>query len=263
MTTALPSPDTVQSELDRINATRVEINFSGYGDEGGITSVFVGHDDSLSTEGDIEKLEGILSGWADNITNDHISGYYNDGGGSGDITLTKDDQGNWGGVMTYSYNEDEEFDVPTFQDGAAEASSITGSLDDGERAAIATLVEKGVKTIEINYSGYGDVGDIEGVSITGHDRDDIDLDESIREKVRDLARGLIENYHGGYEQDGGGSGYIKFKFDNQGLCSVSMSAWSRFTQSGEEETIVLSDMEMDGILASSFESEPVSTDRPE
>ncbi len=106
-------------------------------------------------------------------------------------------------------------------------------LDFNRRILLEVLTAAGTGRAVVNYSGEGDEGRIEGVDI---EPSDVDLQvqiamlheirsydaqkgwqvhqdfesKSIEEALLDYADGVIEQYHGGYENNDGGRGEVIF-----------------------------------------------------
>lgn len=89
------------------------------------------------------------------------------------------------------------------------------------------LSDYGVTSVSVDYSGSGDSGGIDGVVFMKEDKifDAMDLykdaghtDDSpqdLENAVSDLAMGLVEHQHGGWENNNGGGGEVIFDVQNE------------------------------------------------
>ncbi len=67
-----------------------------------------------------------------------------------------------------------------------------------------------IKSIEVTYSGAGDSGDIDEIITINKDGTSGKLPEDVRTTIRDFSCDFLDDHHGGWGNDEGGSGSIIF-----------------------------------------------------
>lgn len=83
------------------------------------------------------------------------------------------------------------------------------TAQESRATALGLLRQKGVAKIEVEYSGYGDSGDIESIAAICLTGIEIDLDQSLETQVSDAAWALVHQAgHDGFENNEGGDGHI-------------------------------------------------------
>lgn len=238
----------IAAALHRAGAESITVVYSGSGDSGSIDDVTVdwqaGTENLVTSEdealgevelivlssklvgGEWERTETLAEFsvtdaarevWEQAIDAAGLSGFGNNDGGSGTLTIQADGQCN----LSHTYNEQvADHKVTTFTE---ESPSWTNC----QRIATA-LREIGATEVEVTYEGYSDSGEIHDaivyeveapypVVLVIEDPEDPDSDSvemSLTNAALDMAEAAItEAGHEGYETDDGGSGTFTITAD--------------------------------------------------
>jgi hypothetical protein len=84
--------------------------------------------------------------------------------------------------------------------------------DDTLQGVVSALQPLGITELKVQYSGYGDSGDIDYISI---EPSDIVLPDKFDEVVKDVAWKTAYNLHSGFENNEGGQGHVTFDFNDR------------------------------------------------
>ncbi|MBN6739613.1 hypothetical protein JKG47_03540 [Acidithiobacillus sp. MC6.1] len=77
------------------------------------------------------------------------------------------------------------------------------------------MVENGISTIDCEYEGSGDSGNIESVAMQKADGSEFH-DSGVESKISNLAWGIIGEKHAGFENNDGGYGIMRFSLVDDG-----------------------------------------------
>lgn len=255
----------IAKALHRAGADSISVVYSGSGDSGSIDDVTVdwraGTQNLVTSEdealGDValivKRSQYVDSKWEHVETTEEfsvtdaarevweqaidaagLSGFGNNDGGSGSMTISADGQCN----LSHTYNEQvADHKVTTF----TQESPLWTNCQ-----RIATVLrEIGATEVEVSYEGYGDSGEINDAIVyevegpypdvlvmeDPHDPDSDTVEMSLPNAALDMAEAAIaEAGHTGYETDDGGSGTFIITAD--GVVTLDHAEYYNDTSSG-------------------------------
>jgi hypothetical protein len=77
-----------------------------------------------------------------------------------------------------------------------------------KNALLDVLSRQGIATVTVTYDGEGDSGQIQEIHALNAADKSIDLSHDLRDQVDEFTWGVLDSYHGGFENNDGGYGEL-------------------------------------------------------
>ena len=218
---------------------QAEAEFYGSGDSGDHfeTTLDAETDATVEIDGRTTTLEDGFGHLAEAVVDTFHAGYEQDNGGGGYIKCHAD-----GLLSMDAYHTVQNEYCDSAREDADDATTVPTGKSEYRSINVKRILDAmeaiGIETITVEYSGGGDSGGVDEVTIQGHVPEDFDLevwqmsssyDQSRRDwveawhlkrlvlidAVRDVSESLKSAYFGGFENNEGGRGEITFSFEEK------------------------------------------------
>jgi hypothetical protein len=188
----------------------MKVPYSGSGDSGDFYDPYAEAGNEPSVE--IQKIVWHIAYQA--VSSRHL-GWENNDGGEGTVTFklrSEDD-----GCQVISVDHSDFWTDSDCSDGTFFSGEWNEETDSEISSLFRAMNDNGIPKIIVTYSGGGDSGDIDDISVDGAGASTDLAALGLEEPVREIAWKAIEQKNSGWENNEGGSGTVSFILKDEEL----------------------------------------------